>query len=133
MDEKIKTALGHVRASAQELHAAISDAAARQGGAVKSDVEAAAHKAKALGDAIKASLGDQNEEAKRHLQVAMTALEAVQRHTGAALKDTGQAFEDSVRQSVGEARACAQEVSVALAEMRSAEAAKARTPAVHRA
>jgi hypothetical protein len=127
MDMKIKVALAHVRASAQELHAALSDAAAKQGGALTADIVAAASQAKALGESIKASLGDQSEEAIRHLKVAMTSLGAVQRHTGAALKLSGQAFEDAVRQSVGEARACALEVSVALAEMRSIDAAKAHS------
>jgi hypothetical protein len=56
-DAKVKDALDHVRASAQELHGAISDATAKRGGALKADLEAVSQKAKAVTDSLKSSLG----------------------------------------------------------------------------
>ena len=52
-DNKVDDALDHIRAAAQELHGAISDAAAKRGGAVKADLEAASSKAKALTESVK--------------------------------------------------------------------------------
>ena len=48
LDPKVKDALDHVRTAAQELHGAMSDAAAKRAGATKADLEAFAQKAKAV-------------------------------------------------------------------------------------
>src|SRR5712672_1369497 len=90
--------LDRVRAAAQELHGAISDAAAKRSGAVKSDLEAVGQKAKAVTD-----------------------LEAVQKHAAEAVKNSGPAFQASIRQTLADARASVQKVSEAVAAKRSAE------------
>ena len=119
-ENKVKDALDHIRASAQELHGAISDAATKGGGAVKRDLEAIPQKAKALADSVKSSMGAQNEAAKKRLAEAVTHLEATQKHVAESLKSSGQAFETSVRQSLADARASVQKVSEAVAAARSA-------------
>ena len=97
IDIKIKDALDNVRAAAQELHVAISDAAAKRGGATKADLEAFAQKAKAVTDSVKASIGAQNDATKKHLAEAVTALEATQKHAAEGLKSSGQAFQTSIK------------------------------------
>ena len=62
-DTKVKDAVDKARAAAQELHRAISDAAAKQGGAVKADLEAVPQKARAAIESIKGSAAAQNEAA----------------------------------------------------------------------
>jgi uncharacterized protein YqgV (UPF0045/DUF77 family) len=118
--------LDRVRAAAQELHGAISDAAAKRSGAIKSDVEAVGQKAKAVTESVKASIGVQNEATKKHLKEAVTDLEAVQMHAAEALKNSGQAFQTSIRQTLADARASVQKVSEAVAAKRSAESSKTR-------
>jgi exonuclease VII small subunit len=118
--------LDRVRAAAQELHGAISDAAAKRSGAIKSDVEAVGQKAKAVTESVKASIGVQNEATKKHLKEAVTDLEAVQMHAAEALKNSGQAFQTSIRQTLADARASVQKVSEAVAAKRSAESTKTR-------
>jgi len=125
-DNKGKDALGHVRAGAQELHGAISDAAAKRGGAIKADIEAIPQKAKAITESIKGSLGTQNEAAKKHLTEAATYLGAVQNHAAEALKSTGQGFQNSVRKALADARASVQEISEAVAASRSVPPTKNR-------
>ena len=64
-DTEVKDAVDQVRAAAQELHKAISDAAERTGGAAKADLQAVQQKqAKAAADSIKGSLGTQNAATK---------------------------------------------------------------------
>ena len=96
-DTKVKDALDRVRASMQELHAAISDAAAKQGAATKADLEAFAQKAKTAAEFVKRSMDAQNETAKKHLKEAVTHLEAAQKHVNEGLKSTGQAMQTSIR------------------------------------
>jgi fructose-specific phosphotransferase system component IIB len=122
--EKVKDALDDVRASAQGLHATISDAAAKRDGAVKVDLEAVSQKAKALTEAVKGSVGAQNEATKKHLAEAVTQIEAMQKHAAEGLKSSGQAFQTSVRQVLADARASVQKVSEAVAAKRSAESKK---------
>ena len=52
-DTKVKDAVDQVRVAAQELYKAISDAAAKTGGAAKADLQAVPQKAKAAADSIK--------------------------------------------------------------------------------
>ncbi len=123
-DTKVKDALDRVRASMQELHAAISDAAAKQGAATKADLEAFAQKAKTAAEFVKRSMDAQNETAKKHLKEAVTHLEAAQKHVNEGLKSTGQAMQTSIRQTAAEARAAMEKVSEAIAAKGSAEPAK---------
>jgi fructose-specific phosphotransferase system component IIB len=123
---KVKDALDHVRAGAQELHGAISDAAAKRGGAVKADLEAVPQKAKAITDSIKGSIGTQNEATKKHLTEAATYLGAVQNHAAEALKSSGNEFQTSVRKALADARASVQHISEAVAASRSAKPSTTR-------
>ncbi len=129
MDNKVKDALDHVRAAAQELHGAISDAAAKRGAAAKEDVEAFGQKAKAVAESLKGSIGAQNQAVKKHLTEAVTHLEATQKHIAEGVKSSGKAFETSIRKAQADARASVQNVSEAIAAMRSAEATSTRKPA----
>jgi len=126
MSTSIHKDLGKIRAAAQQLHAAISDAAAKRGGAVKADLEAVGQKARSVTESVKASMEAQDETAKKHLKEAVADLEAVQKHTSEALKNSGQAFQASIRQSLADARASVQKVSEAVAVKRSAESHKGR-------
>jgi len=126
IDSKIKDALDNVRASAQQLHGAISDAAAKRGGATKADLEAFANKAKAVTESAKASIGAQQDVTKKHLTEAVTALEAAQKHAAEGLKNAGQAFQTSIKQAIADARASVQKVSEAVAAKRSAAPKKTK-------
>ena len=123
-DPKIKDALDDVRASAQKLHGAISDAAAKRGGATKTDLEAFAQKAKSLTESVKGSMGTQRDAAKKHLGDAVTKLEATQKHVADGVKTSGQAFQTSVKKAVADARASVQKISEAVAAKRSAASTK---------
>ena len=118
--------LDQIRAAAQKLHAEISDAAAKRGGAIKADLEAVGQKAKSVTDSVKATIGAQNDATKKRLQEAVADLEAMQKHNADALKNSGQAFQASVRQTLADARASVQKVSEAVAAKRSAESTKTR-------
>jgi hypothetical protein len=126
MDIKVKDALDHVRAAAQELHVAISDAAAKRGGAVKADLEAVSQKAKAVTESVKSSITGQNDAAKKHLADAVTHLEATQKHVAESLRSSGQAFQTSVAKVLADARASVQKVSEAVAAKRSAASMQTR-------
>lgn len=119
-DPKVKDALDDVRAAAQQLHAAISDAAAKRNEAIKADFQAIPPKAKAVMDSIKSKIGAQNEVAKKRLTEAMTYLEATKKHADESLKNTGQTFQASVTQTLADARAAVEKVSEAVAAKRSA-------------
>jgi len=80
--------LDQVRAAAQQMHAAISDAAAKRGGAIKADLEAAGQKAKSVAESVKASISAQNEATKKRLTEAVTDLEAMQKHAAEGLKSS---------------------------------------------
>ena len=124
MDTNVKDSLDHVRAATQELHGAISDAAAKRGGVMKADLEALAQKAKAATESAKGSISTQNDAATKHLADAVTHLEATQKHVGDSLKSSGQAFQTSIQKALADARASAQKVSEAVAAKRSAISAK---------
>jgi hypothetical protein len=116
----VNTNLDKVRTAAQALDGAMSDAAAKTGGAIKADIEDAEKKAKAVTESVKASIGAQNEATKKHLREAVTDLEAMH------LKASGQAFQAAIRQTLADARASVQKVSEAVAAKRSAESTNAR-------
>src|SRR5258706_317757 len=115
MDAKVKDALDKVRASAQELHAAISDAAAKRGGAMKVDLEIVQKKAKAGADSARSSMAAQNDAAKKHLGEAVKRLEAGQKDAAEGLKAPGRTFQTAVRETPAHARASAQETHPAVA------------------
>jgi hypothetical protein len=121
---QMKDALSHVRAATQELHGAISDAAAKRGGAVKADLEAASVKAKAVAASLKGSIDGQSEIVKKNLKDALTNLEATEKHAAEGLSKSGQAFQASVKQTLTDARAAVQKVSEAVAADRSAASKK---------
>jgi hypothetical protein len=120
MDTNVKDSLDHVRAATQELHGAISDAVAKRGGATKADLEAFVQKAKVAAESAKGSISTQHDAAKKHLADAVTHLEATQKHVSEGLKSSGQAFQNSIKQALADARASAQKVSEAVAAKRSA-------------
>lgn len=118
--------LAQIRAAAQQLHGAISDAAAKRGNAIKADLEAVGQKAKSLAESAKASIAAQNEATQKRLKEAVADLEAVQKHASEAMKNSGEAFQASIRQTLIDARASVQKVTEALAAKRSAESPKSR-------
>jgi hypothetical protein len=120
-DTQVKDAVDKARAAAQELHKAISDAAAKRGGAAKADLQAVPQKAKAAIDSIKSSMGNQNAAAKKQLSEAVTYLEATGKHAAEGVKTSGKEFQTSVRQTIADARAAVQKVSEAVAAKRTAD------------
>ena len=124
-DTQVKDAVDQARTAAQELHKAISDAAAKRGGAAKADLEAVPLKAKAAIDSIKGSVAAQNEVAKKRLGEAVTYLEATRKHAAEGAKASGREFQTSVRQTISDARAAVQKVSEAVAAKRTAESLQA--------
>lgn len=122
MNTKVKDALDHVRAMAQELHGTISDAAAKTGGAAKADFEAFLRQADAVSESIKDSIGAQDEATRKHLTDALTHLRATREHAAEGLKSSGQAVQASAQQALAGARAFVQKVSETVAAKRSADA-----------
>ena len=120
-DTQVKDAVDQVRSATQQLHKAISDAAAKRGGAAKADLEAVPQMAKAAIDSIKGSMAAQNEVAKKRLAEAVTYLEATGKHAADGVKSSGKEFQNAVRQTISDARAAAQKVSEAVAAKRTAE------------
>jgi hypothetical protein len=118
----VKDAVDHVRTAAQELYKAISDAAAKRGGAARADLEAVPQKAKAAIDSIKGSVAAQNEVTKKRLAEAVTCLEASGQHAAEGVKSSGKQFQTAVRQTIADARAAAQKASEAVAAKRTAGA-----------
>jgi hypothetical protein len=123
-DTQINEALNHVRAAAQELHGAINAAAAKQAGATKADLETFAQKTKTVAQSLKSSINAQQGAARKALTEAATELETAQKHAAEGLKVSGQAFQDHVKEAVGNARASVQKISDAVAAARSALAEK---------
>jgi hypothetical protein len=117
-DTQVKDAVDKARAAAQELHKAISDAAAKRGGAAKADLQAVPQKAKAAIDSIKSSMANQNTAAKKQLSDAVTYLDAAGKHATDGMKTSGKEFQTSVRQTIADARAAVQKVSEAVAAKR---------------
>jgi hypothetical protein len=120
----IHDALNHVRTAAQELHGAISDAAAKQGGATKADLEAFAQKARTVAESAKDSAKAEHEAVKKHLTDAVGKLESTQKHIVEGLKASGQSVQTSVNKAVGDVRASVQKISEAVAAKRAARSNK---------
>jgi hypothetical protein len=121
-DPKVKGALDGVRTATQNLHKALSDAATKQGGIAKAELEAIPQMAQAAAGSLKTSMGSQNDAVKKQLAQAVTHLEDTQKHAAAGMKTSGQALMTSVKQALASARAASQKVSEAVAATRSAEA-----------
>jgi hypothetical protein len=119
-ETNVKDAVDKARAAAQELHRAISDAAAKRGGAAKADLEAVPQMAKAAIESIKGSVASQNEVGKKRLAEAVTYLEATGKDAADGAKRSGKEFQTAVRQTIADARAAAQKVSEAVAAKRTA-------------
>jgi len=124
-DTQVKDAVDKARAAAQELHRAISDAAAKRGGAVKADLEAVPQMAKAAIESIKGSVAGQSEAAKKQLAEAVTYLEATRKAAADGVKSSGKEFQTAVRQTIADARAAVQKVSEAVAAKRTAASTQA--------
>jgi hypothetical protein len=124
-ETKVKDAVDKARAAAQELHRAISDAAAKRGGAAKADLEAVPQMARAAIGSIKGSVAVENEAAKKRLAEAATYLEATSQHATDGVKSSGKEFQTAVRQTIADARAAVQKVSEAVAAKRTAESTQA--------
>jgi len=116
----VKDALSHLRAAAQELHRAISDAAAKQGGATKADLDAFAQKARSVSQSLKSTINTQTGMARKALTDAAKELEASEKKAGDAAKASGQELQRSIREAVGGVRASVQKISDAVAAARSA-------------
>ncbi|HEV3060066.1 MAG TPA: hypothetical protein VFE35_09140 [Candidatus Cybelea sp.] len=117
-DTEIKDAIDQVRSATQQLHKAISDAAAKRGGAVTADLQAVPQMAKAAVDSIRGSMAAQNEAARKRLAEAVTYLEATGKHAADGVRSSGKEFQTAVRQTIADARAAAQKVSEAVAATR---------------
>ena len=117
---RIKVALDHARAAAQELHGALSDAVAKRGGAIKGDLESVPLKAKAVVDSIGKSMSAQNAAAKQSLGEATNYPQATAAHATEALKSSGRAAETSIQKALTDARTSVQKISEAVAAKRSA-------------
>ena len=123
-DPKIKNAIDNVRAAAQELHGAISDAMTKRGGATKADLQAFGQKIKTVTDSAKSTLNTQNATVKKQMTDAVTQLEATQKIVNDGMKATGDKLQTSVRQALQDARASVQKISEAVAAQRSAASSK---------
>ena len=113
-----KDALDHARAAAQELHGALSDAAAKRGGAIKADIEALPVKAEALATSIRTSVDAQNAATSKSLSLAVTYLGATGAHIAEALKGSGQAAANSIQRAIADARSSVQTITEAVAAKR---------------
>ena len=123
-DPEVRDAVDQVRSATQQLHKAISDAAAKRGGAVTADLQAVPQMAKAAVDSIRGSMAAQNEAARKRLAEAVTYLEATGKHAADAVRSSGKEFQTAVRQTIADARAAAQKVSEAVAANRTARSAQ---------
>jgi hypothetical protein len=124
VDPKVKSAIDNVRAAAQQLHGAISDAMTKRGGATKADLEAFGQKLKSVTDSAKATVNNQNATVKKNMSDAVAQLEATQKRVNDGLKASGAKVQTSVRQALADARASVQKISEAVAAQRSATSNK---------
>lgn len=112
----VKDALRHAHEAAQELHGALSAAAARRGGASQDDLEAIPLKTKQIVDAIKGALAAQDASTRRSLGEAVTYLDGAAKHAAAAVKSSGLVAEHLVQRAIADARASVQKLSQVFAE-----------------
>ncbi len=125
--EKKLDPLDRVRAAAQELNGAISDAIAARGEKTKQNLHALSEKTKAVATSLQASLAGESESIKQHLTEAKTFIESTEQHVAAGLKATGQEAETSFRQALSSAQSAARKVSEAVAIRRTTPAPHAKS------
>ena len=121
-DTKAQDPLQRVRAAAQELHAAISDAAVRDGHVLGADLQSVAAKLKDVAVSLKVSIAEQTEVTRQHLGEAATWLDAAQKHLDESLNSKGEELGVAVQKTLADARAVVQKLSEALAAKRSSAA-----------
>jgi hypothetical protein len=111
-----------IRAAAQELHGAISDAAAKHGQTVKDHLESIPRKAASLVASVKAVVDVRTDITKKHLGELVQDLEATEQHVAESLKSDGQAFHTALRQALDNSRSAVRKITDIVAARRSAVA-----------
>ena len=111
-----------IRAAAQELHGAISDAAVKHGQAVKDHLESIPRRAASLIASVKAVVDVRTDITKKHLNELVQDLEATEQHVGESLKSDGQAFHTALRQALDNSRSAVTKITDIVAARRSAVA-----------
>jgi fructose-specific phosphotransferase system component IIB len=125
-DLHVKDALDRARVSAQELHRALTDAAARHGGALKADLDALPGQARTLEHTVRHSLEAQNAITRHYIDQAATYLHATHMRIDEALKSSGAAAEGLIQSAISDARESLQNISEAIAARRSHHAASTK-------
>ena len=121
-DTEVQDPLQRVRAAAQELHAALGDAASRDGHLLKEDLQSVAGKLKAVAVSLESSVAEQTEVTRQHLGEAATWLAETQKHLDESLASKGEELQVAVRKTLSDAHAVVRKLSEALAAKRSSAA-----------
>jgi hypothetical protein len=121
----VRDALDHARQSAQDLHAALTDAATRRGGVLKADLAALPDQARAIERSVRHSLAAQNVITKQAINEAVATLHATHLHIAAALASSGQAAQTLIQQSIFDARVAVEKITEAVAATRASARAHA--------
>lgn len=121
-DRASTSSLDSIRATAQGLHSAISDAAVEHGAARMDRLLAAAPSPALIIAALRPVIGEQPETAKTQLTEVIALLEGAEAQIDTCLKSTGQAFHTAVRQALADSRSAVQKISEVVAAARSARA-----------
>lgn len=122
----ISDGLARVRLNMQELHKALSDAAAKRGGATKADLEMVAEKTRTAVEQAKSAITAQSQAGKTLLTEAVALLNSTQKTLAEAEKASGQALQTKVKQVGLDIRAAVQKASEAVAAARSAASTQPR-------
>jgi|GEM_PF-2064317 len=115
---RVRDALDHAREAAQELHAALTDAATRRKAVVRDELAVLPSKAKSIADSLGHSIDTQTVFTRRAIGEAVTYLDATQTHIADALKSSGHAAEGLIRSAIADARQSVQKISEAVADRR---------------
>jgi hypothetical protein len=84
----LKDALDESRSHAQELHKSIDAAVAKKEATLRTDLQAAAGKAQTIAQSLKATAKEQGNDAKQHVEAAVSKLEdAAKTGTASAAAD----------------------------------------------
>lgn len=121
-DHPSKDPIADIRVAAQELHGAISDAAAKSGQAIKDHLQSIGPTVRSLVTSVKAELGTQTDVAKHHLAEAVRNLESAEAQIATSVKATGEALQTATRQALADSRNAVQKISEVVATTRSAQA-----------
>jgi len=123
-DVKVNNALDQMRIAAQDLHKALSDAAARHGEVLRADLEALPAQAKALEHTVRHSLDAQDVLTKDYIEKAAAYLHSTHTRIDEALKASGEAASGLIQSATFDARESLQKISEAIAAKRSSLSAK---------